>query len=647
MKLNYLLICLGVTALAACTKEVDMPRETESAGFVFASEMGDATKVALAADCSLYWISGDAMSVYAYKSGSLFQKDLAKLSAGEGTGTGFFVPGTHTSNTSWYDADDMTPDYSFYAYYPSSGVLNPKEDKSVAIYSVSATQVETKGIGSYLICWASNNTTKAILAGGTAPSFAFSPKNALLKLAIRNNSSVTALITSIQISSASEKIAGTAKLNLETGVLASESNASNSITYTPSSPIEIPAGGMMAAPVLISLLPSNPGTLSVTLSGTGFSYTVEDISLSTVESGCLYAREVSITEIRRNELSITNNYTSNLANSSAMDADRALYYGMANSIVMRKDDTRAILSISLYKSVDGYNRSNTLNGSNPEYITAVKKAKIIWAEPDLYADPHFFILKGDTSRLIIEKSAGVTGNALVGIYDADDNLLWSYHIWCPEDASVKKVTSEGSSKSFTTFNLALGQITSATGDTYMCYQWGRKDPLGRAGYSVLSETDKVAYSETGETVNNLAFARMHPTTFITDGNVSPYDWYVVNGKTAREDQNDHLWRSDAATIFDPCPQGYHVAPKALWDGVSDKTEGALFNAAGLWYVLGGGRSHESGAFAYVSSYGGYWASDVPGSNELAYKLHFNSSTLLDRAQYDGRACAFGVRCVKD
>ena len=81
--------------------------------------------------------------------------------------------------------------------------------------------------------------------------------------------------------------------------------------------------------------------------------------------------------------------------------------------------------------------------------------------------------------------------------------------------------------------------------------------------------------------------------------------------------------------------------------MSDKTAGSLFNAAGLWYVLGGGRSHESGAFAYVSSYGGYWASDVPGSNELAYKLHFNSSTLLDRAQYDGRACAFGVRCVKD
>ena len=670
MKTKYFILTLAVAAvsLVSCHKEqqaVNVPEPARKGTFNFSSSTGEVTKVTLNADNSLFWAAGDKIAVYNYKGDDLVQSDVANLTGGEGTAVGTFTPATDTENTNWFidgDADDQA--YTFAAFYPGS--LETPASKVVGISAVAASQKQSDGIGKYIVSWASANTTKAALAGDAAPSFAFAPKSALLKLTIRNNGSVAARIASITLTAASGNLAGSASLNLGTGVLSGGSSAS--ITYTPSAPIELAAGAVTSAPILVSMLPGTPGTISVSIANAGVVSTVSSISLATVESGHVYAKEVAISGITR-ELAISNgNSGANLANSAALDADPLLYYGGANCIVMGAEDTRAIVNISLYKATAStYLRSA---GSASPKITAVKKAKVIWAEEDLYYDPAFAIVSGNTTQLIIQKSAGVTGNALIGIYDESDKLLWSYHIWCPIDRSVVSATSEDASPAtYQVYKLALGQVLGADSDTYMYYQWGRKDPLGRAvnsfaGNSLIAmygdapstaAAKQVVYKDTEETTNNLGYARRNPTVYIKDGNEAPYDWFPANAiaaartaDNAPNGQNDNLWNSSKNTIFDPCPQGYHVAPKKLWAGTADKAEGPLFSSAGLWYVLGGYRSRTVANVSHVSSNGYCWSSEVVGgANVSAYHLGFNSGTDLGRASQYSRASGFGVRCARN
>ncbi len=667
MKAKLLIIAFGTSVLLfavtqACVKETEAPSSNTTPdktnhSFVFTSMIDEATKVGLAADNSLFWATGDKIAVYNYKENTLIQSDIASLSAGEGTGVGTFIPNNHVTGSSWYLAADASSQaYDFYAFYPGSAT---SPTNKVVNVSVSNNQGQDQGIGKYVVSYAAASTSKSVMAGGSAPNFAFAPKSALLRLSLRNDTSIPVKISSIQISS-SVKIAGNATLNLSTGVLSSGS--STYITYTPSTPIEIAAGSATSVPVFISLLPCAPGSLTVTLSQAGFKYNAPSITLATIESGRAYSKTAAISSVSR-ELAISNSNTSNLANSAAMDADATLYYGTTNCIVMDVNDVQGVIPIGVYKSSDGYTRSNSSAGKN----TAVNKAKVIWAEEGLYKDPNFCIASGSTGAIIVTKSAGVTGNALIGIYDGNDALLWSYHVWCPFDKSTVTVTSEGTSTKFTAFKLALGQVTGADCDTYMYYQWGRKDPLGRAtpgfiGNSLLtvygdsspSYSDQIAATATGASVNNLSYARKHPTTFITQNDETLYDWYPAKAaSTARTSsnqpngQNDNLWVSTKATIFDPCPPGYRVAPKALWDGSAAKQAGPLFESAGLWYVLGGYRYRTNGGLSDVASLGFYWSAEREGGSSIyTHNLNFSSSTSLKRDRGDYRVLAFGVRCVR-
>jgi len=654
MKTKYLIPALMLVMLAGCNKEqapvqeppVEPQKEQKGTAFAFSSSMGDVTKVTLNADNSLFWAAGDKIGVYAYKGDAKVQSDVASLSGGEGTGVGTFTPGTYAANTDWFIAEDGdSQEYAFYAFYPGGDEAPALTDKIKAV-SVAASQLQSVGIGKYIVSYAAASTTKQVLASGAAPNFAFAPKSALLKLTIRNSAPIPVRISSVKISS-SANMAGSATLNLGTGVL-SDGDAT-AITYTFANPIEIAAGAVASAPVYISMLPCAPGSLTVSLNQAGFKYTVAAISLAEVESGHVYAKEAVISDVSR-ELRVRNEVPSGtLADADGLGTDH--YYGAANCLVIAANATQGILDIALKKSGGNFARSNT----DPTKVNAVTMAKVIWAEDDLYNDPAFCISDGNQNRLVISKTAGVSGNALIGIYK-ESELLWSYHIWCPIDDSVMSVTSEGSSTKFTAYKLALGQIQGSDNDTYMYYQWGRKDPLGRSasllGGSSLEDIHGASFTgisaaSTSETSNNLAYARKNPTVFIYNVNETLYDWYPSKpAMTELSDQNNNLWISSAATFNDPCPQGYRVAPKTLWDGSTGKAAGPLFSSAGLWYVLGGYRNRTGGGVNYVSSYGYYWSSEVVSSSVKAYILGFNSGSGLDRAGENYRAYGFGVRCVK-
>lgn len=667
-KYIFMLPALILIVLAGCNKperdvtqeEVQPRQELAEGTFAFSSQFGGATKVGLNADNSLFWTAGDKIAVYDYKKFTSFlvQQDGSAISGGEGTTAAKFTPETHSASSDWYDGDDAASQaYSFFAWYPLNGSIpSPSSTMAVYIDNVSATQAQATGIGSYIICWAESETTKTILESGTAPTFNFTPKTALLKLTIKNSTDLPTKISSLCITADSDYIAGGARLELLTGFLSAYGGArSTSITYMPSDPIEIAAGATASVPVLISVLPGSPGTLSVSMSHAGYIYTVSDITLATIEPGHVYAKTANITGIERG-IAITNSNSENLLNSAAMvdnTTPEYYYYGTANCIVFPSTATSANINIAPYKaSVSGTDSDNKFlrKADYAEKNSDARKAKVIWAEGELYFDEAFKIVSGNTTQLVLSKSAGTKGNALIGIYDGSDKLLWSYHVWCPADSRVVPTDD----LRFTAYNLALGQIESEY-DTYMYYQWGRKDPLGRAKPDFSSNQLLEVYGAsfgytsgayTGETVNNLNYSRLHPNTFISADYLTALDWFSMTDTRAA--QNDCLWKYDGApTIYDPCPQGYHIPSKDdyLWGSTSEKTPSFTVTRNGLVYVLGGARNNYGTVDGVASGGGNYWSSQAAEGE--AYDFVFNAETLLNPASCYYRAGGFGVRCVKN
>ena len=654
----FILALTSFVIVVSCNKErrdravvqSNPPQSPQNGGFVFSSETGEATKVGLASDNSLYWTSGDQIAVYSYNGDDAVCRDVATLFSGEGSSTGRFAPETYSDNSSWYDPDALSQDYDFYAWYPAASAATPNS-KVISVSNVSPVQSEAVGFGDYLVCWAKTETSKGVLAAGTAPDFTFAPKSALLKLIVNNTTSSDITINSIRLD-ANANISGEADLNLETGALGDGSR--NDITYYPASPIVIAAGEKTWVPLNISLLPCAATSIAVTLEDCDAECS-EYLALSGIDPGRCYSKEAVVTPPTPKRYVDIVNETSRTASSNVLETQK-LYYGKANCLVMGPSDTQGTLNIQLFESSDGFTRSDLASS----YTSAVTSAKVIWAETALYNDANFGIIGANLNTLTISKSSGVTGNALVGIYDEADNLLWSYHIWCPADDSVySDFVSEKDTNFDSVYRLALGQIAGEQADAYMYYQWGRKDPLGRAAsfsstmslVGIIGATfSAVAATSTNEESNNLAYARKNPTKYISQGNTTLCDWYPAQASmTTNANQENRLWSTTGATIYDPCPEGYHVAPKTLWEGTTSSKSSGNFSAGKttkLWYVLGGILISVGDSVYLTPSGGDYWSSGVVSSSEKAYSLYFNSTSSVYRNYTNNRAGGHGVRCVK-
>ncbi|MDE6570569.1 MAG: hypothetical protein K2K43_08130, partial [Alistipes sp.] len=139
--------------------------------------------------------------------------------------------------------------------------------------------------------------------------------------------------------------------------------------------------------------------------------------------------------------------------------------------------------------------------------TRAAYAKVIWYETAMGAPS---INGQGTAATITGNSFTVTladatkyGNALIGVYasQASDTPLWSYHIWHPEDnptlavnptnPKAMKLYENTYSGVYTVMPMALGATKVVVAEDTdaekikgagLWYQWGRKDPLGRASY---------------------------------------------------------------------------------------------------------------------------------------------------------------------
>lgn len=238
---------------------------------------------------------------------------------------------------------------------------------------------------------------------------------------------------------------------------------------------------------------------------------------------------------------------------------------------------------------------------------------------------------------IVFLTSDIEGNALIAVKDEAGKILWSWHIWRTDQPEEHTYVNE-QGNTYVMMDRALGSISAVEGDIggALYYQWGRKDPFRLN--DPLSLTDLSLHS--GHPVvsmfSDLSRAVQRPTTFATG-----QDWVM--------DINASLWSNNMKTIYDPCPAGWRVPVREVWNGIRVKHDrdggpyGVVlqFNEGDyFWYPdtprIGSGSNTEH---SYASDRTELWTSDFGITRYITYNT--NNENTRDRA--DGHP----VRCMKD
>lgn len=240
---------------------------------------------------------------------------------------------------------------------------------------------------------------------------------------------------------------------------------------------------------------------------------------------------------------------------------------------------------------------------------------------------------------------GKEGNALIAVKDADNTILWSWHIWMTDQPSDQNYEN-GALGSFIMLDRNIGAIRAdrGTGDEWMeskglYYQWGRKDPFAPGMFTNHSGQFTAAES------------LKYPTEFGTSSN-----W------TSETQVN--FWNAGKKTIYDPCPVGYRVPVEDVWYGFSSDGNSNLVTESQVssttydngwsfyrnsssetaWYPVTG---YYYGTNSYSnSSYGYYWSADKNGGGN-PYYVSFSSGGYVFQNETTNTRNACNIRCLKD
>lgn len=253
------------------------------------------------------------------------------------------------------------------------------------------------------------------------------------------------------------------------------------------------------------------------------------------------------------------------------------------------------------------------------------------------------------------------GNALIAVKDADENILWSWHLWLTDyDPESDNVTYPDGSVMMDRNLGAKGNGEEDAYDAYgMFYQWGRKEPLimsdaatstsNASTYGPLNTSVSFTTVDCDEETGTIGYALKFPLRIIKGVEESGYDWLYSAHDAS-------LWAA-TKTMYDPCPAGWKVPASSVWNGIEDKTEGEFeggwtfnFDGQSTFYPAAGRRSFSRGMLTNVNHdgtpYTGYYWSTSSAASNKTNGLYFNIDNIVT-AQANYRAGGFQIRCVKE
>lgn len=279
----------------------------------------------------------------------------------------------------------------------------------------------------------------------------------------------------------------------------------------------------------------------------------------------------------------------------------------------------------------GYYQFKAVKGNSEETVGTISTAEVLWESFCTDVAPQ----KGD---LISEVYAGKdkvvfktgdpfkSGNAVIAVKDASGNILWSWHIWMPEELPNDQLYKNGAGIMMDRNLGATKNIKRDSRSYGLLYQWGRKDPfLAPSTLYYVSPPIKAASTITwpapmgcNENTGTIEYTIANPTTFIKSTEANNYDWLYNTGSAIFTKR----W-SRVKSIYDPCPPGYRVASGGS-DGVWAKALG--FNEGEIiFYYKDGGRDFGSWMCSDTSSFCWYPVTGV----------YIGTGDLIDQLGEDG------------
>ena len=232
------------------------------------------------------------------------------------------------------------------------------------------------------------------------------------------------------------------------------------------------------------------------------------------------------------------------------------------------------------------------------------------------------------------------GNALVAVKDAEGTILWSWHIWVVDFDPVKTGQVYISGNMLMDRNLGALSVVPTSGNygAYrLFYPWGRKDPFTIPDYGTTAPQGAItAVYEDHSSIN--------PT---------------ISNPTVVYDQA--FWGNDATlwgsvkTIYDPCPAGWRVPDRDVWDGIESSNLTTVnrtyriipepYSTPQAYYPMsGGGDGHdgdEGGQWTdWFNDYSSWWTTE----REVNMWVRWNNDFRIITRETDRR---MSVRCMKE
>ena len=302
-----------------------------------------------------------------------------------------------------------------------------------------------------------------------------------------------------------------------------------------------------------------------------------------------------------------------------------------------------------YTGVEGNNVTLTFPRHDGQAITdpwiknngiTVKSAQLLWQDAQGLITT--VGIDGDYLTLTVGKDATTQeGNALIAAKDADNNIVWSWHIWVTNQtfATLTEVNTGSYIYQLTPVNLGwVGEATSTTGYCTF-YQWGRKDafiPSTGIGDDDGNSDNHTVYNISNNDVTSTAFSHTDVTDVTIGGNIQhptvhyrntstdgPCDTQYYNMWDAQQTSNDeNTAAATVKTVYDPCPPGFCVPTSGLYNYIGSQTVTEFnkgYTYSGVFFPASGGRGFRSGVLYGVGSSGSYWsATPNRGDNGLYF-----------------------------
>ena len=230
------------------------------------------------------------------------------------------------------------------------------------------------------------------------------------------------------------------------------------------------------------------------------------------------------------------------------------------------------------------------------------KAELVWQDAlDLVTDIKYNNTGNGNISFKVDKSSIQQGNAVIAVKDANDQILWSWHIWVTDEdinktievtnhqnvkydfmpvnlgwcdgytvtyaeRSCKVKFTAGAKSQEITLKQASNLITTGGNNTY--YQWGRKDPFLPSNGLAYTDKNKTWYDKAGNASTS------NPATEDFSTGIPCIKNYILNpnvmhSRVFADNLYRNLWSANnqaysdndgnvIKTIYDPSPVGFKL-----------------------------------------------------------------------------------------